>query len=197
MKLSSKFQSALDRYLEWSKCTTPFTGFAAAEKHLHSSTLFPLGNTAAEEIIFERETHGTCSAVGCSHPQLLAQYERGKANRDWWFKEKGWWNKNASYVPEDFLVHLTDECFFELFGRFPIPEIVRRKYDNHYSSIAFTMDMKIKLMIFEGKLIGYERDYRKSWWNIFITVVLKRKLDRWVWKLKHPFGCKGKVVVAR
>jgi hypothetical protein len=156
------------------------------EKNLHSFKLFPRGETPAEEIIFERETHGTCSATGCSDPVLLSRYERGKANRDWWSREKGWWDRNAASIPEDFLCHLTDECFYELFGRWPIPEIVRFNYDNRYSYLDFKMDMWIKRRIFNRKLNGYERDYRKSWLVVVFTVVLKRKIDGWIWKLRHP-----------
>jgi hypothetical protein len=199
MKLSRKFQDALGRYVEWSKCTTPMESFPHGQRNLKNSQdlilerflsgdeghILPYGGKSTpEEIIFERETFGKVSASDCTDWDLLAKYDKGKANRDWWSKEKGWWDKNAAYVPEEFLSHLTDECFFELFGRWPIPEKVRFIYDNKYTWLDFRLDFWIKSRMYFGKLVGYDRDYRKPWYNIIVTVILKRKIDALVWRLK-------------
>lgn len=70
---------------------------------------------------------------GCSNPALLARYKRGKAMKDWWTKENGENARiGATFIPEEHLIHLMPDCFFELFGRYPITPIVRQLYDNSY-----------------------------------------------------------------
>jgi hypothetical protein len=197
MKLTKNFQAALIRYLEWSKCTTPLKGMEVAEQRTHFRKSYPAGITPPEEIIFARETHGICTAEGCSDPELLSTYERGKAMRDYWTKEIGWWKKWAAFLPEDFLVHLTDECFYEIFGRYPILEIVRFRYDNHYTYTAFRADMWIRALEHDGRfsLRGFERDDRLPWWKTAILAIwnlddivrVKRRMDAWFWKIKHLF----------
>ena len=162
MKLSKKFQEALTRYLEWYKCTTPMSSFPHGERNIKTSQDVMLGTflsgiiagtskdrvlphgekISPEEIIFERETHGKVSATDCSDFSLLSQYDRGKANRDWWYKEIGWWTKHAEFVPEEFLIHLTPECFIEVFGRPPRVHPVRYCYDNFYSEEEWKRDAK-------------------------------------------------------
>jgi hypothetical protein len=105
------------------------------------SKVFPYGVAVSpEEIIFERETYGKVSATNCSDFSLLERYDRGKANRDWWNKEIGWWKNYADFIPEEFLSHLLPECFIELFGRPPRVHHVRYFYDNFYSEEEWKRD---------------------------------------------------------
>ena len=76
-----------------------------------------------------------------SEPQGVTPLRRGKAMRDFWTKEVGWWNKNARYCPEEFLDALTPDCFYELFQRYPITPLVRYWHDNHYSTWMFRYEM--------------------------------------------------------
>ena len=94
--------------------------------------------------------------LGCSDPELLSRYKRGKAMRDWWFKEKGELSRLGSwFMPEEFLGFLMPECFCELFGRWPITCIVRSLYDEHYSDDEYKSDMHHREMGFDHERDGY------------------------------------------
>jgi hypothetical protein len=118
-----------------------------------------------EEAIFRFETYGENAT--CPDPKF-GLYKRGKANRDFWTKEKGWWDKEALYVAEMFLVHLTIECFQELFEPWwPRVHIVREFFDNNYTQAEYLKDVdryyKYGLEAVPGGLrIVSERDYGQN-----------------------------------
>jgi len=64
---------------------------------------------------------------------LAWKYIKGKANKDWWFREVGWWEKNAVFIAEEFLAHVTPLCFIQLFGKAPQTHFVRHVFDNGYT----------------------------------------------------------------
>ena len=79
---------------------------------------------------------------GCREPELYSQYRLGKLNWDWWTKEIGSRDKSGEYpyVREEFLDHLTPECFEELFKRYPRTHLVRWFFDNDYTPDMFRED---------------------------------------------------------
>ena len=196
IRLSDNYRRRLDSYIEWAKCSSTMTGFpygeryvprALTQKETDIATAAHIAGDPAWMVMFQKETYGRqVEAVPIYENLLFMLYARGKAMRDWWSKEKGWWDKEAVYLPEDFLCHLMPDCFYELFGRYPITEIVRLKYDNRYSDLAWRMDNWIKSLIYDGKLVGHERNYRHPWWQIMLRVIIKRRIDGWLWKLRHP-----------
>lgn len=131
-------------YLEWAKCSTPFRGMAAMESLVTLVVPTSPDGVSAEDCLWEYETHGR--KVSCCEPQLLSTLRRGKANRDWWTKEIGWWTRHCGslYLPEEFLPHLTPEAFFQLFKRYPITAVVRSLMDNYYSDTQYQDDMRLR-----------------------------------------------------
>jgi hypothetical protein len=113
-------------------------------------------DTSPEEWIFNWETHGKKTS-GCSDPQKLALYKRGKAMRDWWFEEKGELKRllRGLYAPEEFAGFLMPDCFFELFERYPITALVRQIHDSHYSQENFESDMRYRAMGLDPERDGY------------------------------------------
>jgi len=141
MKISQRYARRLESYLEWAKCTTPFSG-GPSENAVGLRGTIPFssdGPSAAEWILsFESLTK---TFATCSEPDLALTYRRGKANRDWWNKDIGWWNREAAaYFQEEFLSHLNPECFAELFGRWPRTHMARKLHDNDYSQQDFESD---------------------------------------------------------
>ena len=110
------------------------------------------GLPSAAECLYEFETYGRTLPV-CSQPNLLACYRRGKAMRDWWTKEIGWWRKQAVFIEEEFLSHLLPKCFEELFGNWPRSHLVREIFDNHYST--FTEDQCMRWLGLEREANGW------------------------------------------
>jgi hypothetical protein len=180
-----KYKAALERYLEWENVTTPMRQFENAALAIPvPSSDAPHAESSAEWMC-EFESRG--GVLGWPHDlTTLQRYWRGKAMRDWWSKESGWWSKHACVVPEEWVGMLGPLPFIELFGREPITPLVRYWHDNHYSYLDFKMDTWINNRIFDRKLNGYERDYRQHWLTVIFTVILKRKIDGWMWKLRHP-----------
>lgn len=89
-------------YLEWAKVSTPMAGSwsdVAAGLPNATDELDPPGGegVSAAEWLFMYESRGT-NIGKCGEPNLLARYWRGKMMRDWWTKQKGWWDKNAIYI---------------------------------------------------------------------------------------------------
>lgn len=90
--------------------------------------------------MYRFETYGERVPIDISKSTLGWQYIQGKANRDFWFKEKGWWDKHSVYIPEEFLTHLMPLCFIEMFSRAPRVHLVRYVFDNFYTDEEFERD---------------------------------------------------------
>jgi hypothetical protein len=157
MNLPQRFLGKLDTYILWAKCRMPMSGWAAMEKGVMgvSQTVTTM---SPEEAIFRWETHGE-SIEGSTDPTRLTLYKRGKAMRDWWFKEKGEWarlyNGHTMIFPEEMAEFFMPDCFFELFGRFPITALVRQFYDNGYSQTDFDSDMRYRSIGLDPEQGGY------------------------------------------
>lgn len=111
-----------------------------------------------EEWMFRWETHGEMLS-GCSRPEQLRRYKRGKAMRDWWFKETGDWGRlvdgRTLFLPEEMLEFLVPGCFYELFSRWPITALARQFYDNGYTQSDYENDMKYRAMGLDPEQGGY------------------------------------------
>lgn len=107
------------------------------------------------------ESRGT-NIGKCGEPNLLARYWRGKMMRDWWTKQKGWWDKNAIYMPEEWLRWLGPLPFIDLFDRAPISRLVRYYYDNHYQTWEFRLDGWALEKQNKWGMWYYERDERHN-----------------------------------
>jgi hypothetical protein len=91
--ITAKYIARLENYLEWEKSFPPVSSFQASKAN---PPFFECGGSvSAAEWIWNYETHGK-TLSSCGEPELLLRYWWGKANRDWWTKEIGWWNRNAS-----------------------------------------------------------------------------------------------------
>ena len=122
-----------------------------------------------------------------SQPPYDGLLERGKAMRDFWTKEVGWWNKSAVYCAEEFLDALMPDCFCELFGRYPITPLVRYWHDNRYSIRMFRYEMweraRGRERLQEGWTI-YDFDLyvewckNRAWWQRGRTGRMVRRLVR-------------------
>lgn len=124
------------------------------EAKIHATPLTIDASISPEEWMFEYETHGK-ELAGSSDPRLLEQYNTGKAMRDWWTKEIGWWKKNCVFVPEEFTKFLRPECFVELFRKYPATHLVRYFYDNDYDEDHLSIDLYYRV-------IGLDRE-RGGW----------------------------------
>jgi hypothetical protein len=157
MQLPKRFLEKLDAYILWAKCRMPMSGWSAMEKGVMSVSK-TVTTMSPEEAIFRWETHGE-SIEGSTDPARLILYKRGKAMRDWWFKEKGEWARLCSgrtlFFPEETMEFLMPVCFFELFGRFPITAWVRWFYDNQYSQTDFESDMRYRSIGLDPEQGGY------------------------------------------
>lgn len=141
MKLSAKFLAACDIYLEWEKCSSPL-GEHASRKVKAPWMADCMSKTTAQEALYAFETHGEVFYVHPLELELAQRLFYGKANRDWWTKEIGWWTKHAEFYPEDFLVHLTPETFNQLFRRYPRVDLTRHVYDNTYTDEELDRDLR-------------------------------------------------------
>jgi hypothetical protein len=163
MKLSKKFLEKLDSYTQWAKCRMPMSGWAAMEGGVMIVSK-AVTSMSPEEAIFRWETYGE-NIEGSTDPNKLAFYKRGKAMRDWWFQEKGEWqrlcNGRSMFLPEEMAEFFVPDCFFELFGRYPITALVRHFYDNRYSTDDFDSDMRYRAMGLDPEQDGY-RVFRES-----------------------------------
>ena len=154
MKISQKYQKALDNYLIWSRCTTPESRCAWAPRARFDEAA---DGTSAAEAMFRFETYGEKKALKfCREPMVLKKYCMGKANRDWWTKDKGWWDKHAAYQAEEFCGHLVPECFAELFGHWPRTHLVRWLHDNNYTEEMLDRDIDFRLKGLERIQDGVE-----------------------------------------
>lgn len=157
MKLTEKFLIKLDEYLQWAKCKTPMSGWAVMESQVMGVSRI-ITTTTPEEAIFRWETYGE-ELKGSTDPSKLALYKRGKAMRDWWFKEKGEWSRlclaRTMFLPEEMSEFLMPDCFFELFGRYPITAFVRQFYDNKYTEENFKKDMRYRSLGLDPEQDGY------------------------------------------
>ena len=138
LNLSNNYKKILVNYLEWKNCKSPL-GAHAARKAL-PTLIFTKEGVSAEEAVFTYESHGKLLNIKHTDEVLAIDYFFGKSNKDWWFQEKGWWDKYSAYTPEEFLTHLTPECFFQLFSRFPSVHLTRLVYDNNYTEKQFEID---------------------------------------------------------
>src|SRR5271154_3404987 len=109
--LNSKYLAVLENYLLWLRCKTAMWQFEISTRGIDTLINIPFDSLgpSAETCIFEFETFGKRPST-CSDPDLLFRYRKGKANRDWWTKEKGWWDKCSIYIQEDWLDRLLPEC---------------------------------------------------------------------------------------
>lgn len=143
-RLTPKYLASLERYLLWERVTTPASGsFQETRKRPVPIIVSKEGLTAAE-VLFTWETHGKPTKVLPEEESVLVRYSHGKAQRDYWTKEIGWWNKHGAYIPEEFLDLLTPEPFYELFGRYPIDYVVRGLFDNEYTDEMFSKAVEDK-----------------------------------------------------
>jgi hypothetical protein len=192
VKVSRKYRAILDVYLEWEGVTTPATGtFQEATKPVTRISDAENGLSAAEALCIW-ESRGKPSSVIPEEAALLARYVQGKSQRDWWTKEIGWWNKNSVYSPEEFLRFLGPLPFIDLFGRGPIPRLVRYYYDNGYALWEFRLDGLMVRMASKWKMSYYERDERESAlrnaWRVMRTKWLEPYLYRWKKRLVADRG---------
>lgn len=136
MKIGPRYLDRVDNYLLWARCTTPMDLMLG--QGLGDNSSAPVEVVDPIEALFRRETYG--ENINCPNPYYHT-LSRGKANRDWWTKEKGWWDKNASYVAEQFLTHLTIPTFQELFEPWwPRVHMIRWLFDNGYSASDWERD---------------------------------------------------------
>lgn len=189
MKIGPKYKARLENYLQWEPCRTPLTSFGMSTSAADLPPVSEGGDITPAEWLFTFETHGKIAGP-CSDLGLLGRYWWGKANRDWWFKEVGWFKKNAIFIPEEFLGFLTPLCFIELFGRAPIIELVRYYHDNGYSSLAFTMDNRIKSFLAGNtKMAYFERDDREPWHSVVWRMARLRYIEPAAWEAREKlFG---------
>ena len=185
MKISQKYLSILGTYLEWENVSTPASGtFQESSKQLPQIGIADDGLSAAEAICVWESTGKSC----CVIPQesgLLARYLHGKSQRDWWTREIGWWNKNGSYFPEEFLALLGPLPFIELFGRDPITHIVRYYFDNRYRLWEFHLDSLMKAKESDWKMSYYERNDRDSALKNTWRMVQVKWIDPFMYRSKR------------
>jgi hypothetical protein len=157
MKLSKRFLEKLDSYVQWAKCRMPMSGWAIMEGSVMSVSK-AITSVSPEEAIFRWETYGE-TIEGSTDPIKLALYKRGKAMRDWWFQEKGEGQRLCygctMFLPEETVEFFMPDCFFELFGRYPITALVRHFYDNQYSAEDFYSDMRYREAGLDPEQGGY------------------------------------------
>lgn len=190
MKVSLKYLRILDVYLEWENVRTPASGsFQESTKPKAQIGIAEDGISAAEALCIW-ESEGKSSCIRPEEFEMLGRYERGKSQRDWWSKEIGWWNKNASFMPEEFLNFLGPLPFIELFGRPPITRLVRYYHDNTYRLWEFKLDALMK-----GKERGwnmgyYERDDRDSSLQNAWRMICVKWLDPAIYRVKRKYLAK-------
>jgi hypothetical protein len=119
--------------------------------------------------------------------RMLFLYLSGKSQRDWWSKEVGWWNKNAAYIPEEFLGLLGPLAFIELFGRSPITRIARYYYDNRYRTWMFKLDSLMQTMSDKWGMLYYERDDRESALQNAWRMMRVKWIDPAIWRVQRRF----------
>jgi|SRR6185312_9528455 len=184
MNTSRKYRIRLDNYLDWAEVFTPASEYQG--RNVGNFIIVSNNGVGAEDAMFQYETHGNAVPVLPGEACLAKRYARGKANRDFWTKEIGWWDKYAVYIPEEFIGMLGPLPFIDLFGRLPITEFVRLYYDNNYSNLAFKIDMKIKSLTGAGtRLWFFERDDRMSWQKVLWKITQMRFISPWLWKTKR------------
>lgn len=162
MKISRKYLEALDMYLDWENVTTPASGSFQEERKPRPQIAIGSNGVSAAEALCIWESTGKPSVVAPAESILLERYIKGKSQRDWWFMEIGWWNKNGAFVPEEFIRHLNPLAFIDLFGRAPIPRMVRYYFDSNYSLWEFKLDSLMTSKVFKWNMVYFERDDRES-----------------------------------
>ena len=187
MKVSRKYMKILDVYLDWEKVSTPASGsFQESRKSAPLIEVDPCGSTAAEALCIW-ESQGKPSTVRPDELGLLSRYVKGKGQRDWWTKEVGWLDKNAAYLPEEFMRHLTPLAFIDIFGRGPIPRLVRYYFDNNYRIWEFKLDTLMTSKVIEWKMIYFERDDRESSVRNAVRIVRLKWIDPAIYRAKRKF----------
>jgi hypothetical protein len=192
MKVSSSYQRALDIYLEWEQVRTPASGsFQESQKSQPLIGVAEDGLSAAEALCLW-ESQGKPSHVRPGAEWvLLCRYLRGKSQRDWWTKEIGWWNKNAAYMPEEFLGFLGPLPFIELFGRSPITRIVRYYFDNRYHLWEFRLDVFMQVKGESWKMLYYGREDRDSPLQNAWRMVRVKWIDPAIYRVRYRFSLHG------
>lgn len=171
MKLSNKYLRSLENYLEWVKVKTLASGtFQESSKPLPKIEVEQNGLSAGEALCTWESTGKSCN-VSLEDSKLLNKYIKGKSQKDWWTKERGWMDKHSVYIPEEFLGLLGPLPFIELFGRTPITRLVRYYHDNTYKLWEFWLDSKMCSKVKQWDMWYYERDDRDSAihnaWRVF------------------------------
>ena len=141
--------------MEWSKCSTPYSGTSwnpTTKLGLKSND----NGLSPEEYFLNVDSYNKHPEEGCKDPILYIKYRTGKLNRDWWFKHLGDLKREKSILlDEDYLVFLNPDCFCDLFGRWPRTHLVRWIYDNNYSRDMLDRDIKLVRLGFEKEQDGY------------------------------------------
>ena len=195
MKISAKYLRALERYLEWERVKTPFSGSISEDGAMRlpavriPNPLIPQnreevkhgGSVTAAEWLCEYESRGNILQE-CCELEMLGRYWRGKANLDWWNKETG---KNWPFIPEEFLGMLGPLPFIDLFGRAPITRIVRYFHDNHYRLWEFRLDSLMQIKVEDWKMPYYERDDRHSALRNAGRMVQVKWIDPAIYRLRR------------
>ena len=188
MKISGNYRKILETYLEWEGVTTPASG-SFQEQSKPTPPIGVLdGGLSAAEAICTWESQGKGCAVDPSEASLLQRYIHGKSQRDWWTKEIGWWNKNASYIPEEFLGFIGPLPFIELFGCAPITRLVRYYHDNSYRLWEFNLDGLMLRKQTEWRMGYYERDERDTSIRNAWRMVKVKWIDPAFYRIKRSFS---------
>lgn len=158
--------------------------FPATAKALQLPPIESGGDISPEVWMYQYETYGEKGAF-CSDLAKLRALWRGKANRDWWFKEIGRVEWSAAFIPEEFMSMLIPVCFIDLFGREPITELVREYYDNRYRAFDYRIDTWIKKKTGpESRMRYFARDDREHWVKVLWIMFRIRYADPLRWKAK-------------
>lgn len=168
MKISARYLSRLENYLDWARCSTPLKMLWTAKKKTSLRIRYSESGRSAAECMQDFESCGV-TVQTCTEPDLLQQYADGKSNRDYWFKEMGCWKKECIFIDEEFLPHLTPCTFAELFGRWPRTHMIRYLFDNNYSIEDFNSDT--------DRLYKYGLEHERCGWR-YVSRALGIEGDR-------------------
>lgn len=202
MKISAKYKQALETYMEWENVQTPASGtFQESQRPSvfigTSGEEIKKSTHSAAEVMCAWESSGTRLYVMDSEYEksLLLRYTKGKSQKDYWTKEIGWWNRKdgagEAYIAEEFLAMLGPIPFIDLFGRGPIPWLVRYYHDNNYALWEFKLDGFMTQKVQEWGMSSYfDRDYRGSSLQNAWRVLRIKWIDPLIWRTKRR--CAGR-----
>ena len=188
MKVSSKYMRVLETYGSWKSVLTPASGSFQEEKAPTPAIWASPSGVGAAEALCKWESTGQPSYCLPEERALLEQYVRGKRQRDWWTKEIGWWNKEAVFIPEEFLPLLDPLPFIELLGRAPITRLARYYHDNTYHLWEFKLDTLMKGLERAWGMSYFERDDRDSAVRNAWRMIRVKWFDPAVYRLKRKIS---------